>query len=219
MDESKKVLPKPIDWDDLYPGRFLKAADFKGKNITLKIASVSIEELIGDTGPKIKGIISFEKTEKQLALNKTNGICLKAMFGKKVQEWCGRKVTLFPSQWNGEDCIRVFGSPELTADMVVSIALPRRRPTEMTLRKTPEVGARRAAVPGVITRPPDAPAFKWQDIPAAEKAIRACENLDALRQLFEAIIDEYRVAEREFPVELEAAHNETHERIDQEPPL
>jgi hypothetical protein len=86
-------------------------------------------------GPQIKGVIAFERTEKQWALNKTNGICLKEMFGKKVQEWVGKRVTLFPSQWDGEDCIRVYGSPELEADREVVIALPRKRPFKMTMHK------------------------------------------------------------------------------------
>lgn len=131
-----KVFPKPVDWDELYPGRFLKAGDFKGKPVTLKISEVRIEELVGDKGPQIKGVIAFERTEKQLALNKTNGICLKEMFGKKVQEWVGKRVTLFPSQWDGEDCIRVYGSPEIEGDRQVTIALPRKRPFQMTMHKT-----------------------------------------------------------------------------------
>jgi len=130
-----KVFPKPIDWDELYPGRFLKASDLKGKNVTVKIAAVNIEELVGDKGPQIKGVIGFEKTEKQWALNKTNGICLKEMFGKKVQEWVGKRVTLMSAQWDGEECLRVFGSPDIDADMDVTIALPRKRPFAMTMHK------------------------------------------------------------------------------------
>lgn len=115
------VLPKPVDWDELYPGRFLKAGELKGKNVTLRIASVDLEKLVGDKGEQIKGVLTFEKTDKHLALNKTNGICLKEMFGKKVQEWVGKRVTLFPSQWNGEDCIRIFGSPDIAADKKIIV--------------------------------------------------------------------------------------------------
>lgn len=135
MTAQAKLLPVPVDWDELYPGRFLKASDFKGKPVTLRIASVKIEELVGDKGPQIKGVIGFEKTEKQWALNKTNGICLKDMFGKKVQEWVGKRVSLFPSTWDGEDCIRVWGSPDIEAEKVVVIALPRKRPFNMTMHK------------------------------------------------------------------------------------
>lgn len=136
MGEAARTFAKPVDWDELYPGRFLKASDFKGEKVTLTIANVDLEELEGDKGKKVKGVVSFEKTEKQLALNKTNGICLKEMFGKKVQEWVGRKVTLFASTWNGEDCIRVWGSPEIAEDREISIQLPRKRPIAWTLHKT-----------------------------------------------------------------------------------
>lgn len=208
MDQQPKVLPKPVDWDELYPGRFIKAVDLKGKPVTLKITAIDMEELEGNKGIQRKGTVSFAGTEKKLALNKTNGICLKAMFGKKVQEWVGHRVTLFPTRHNDDDAIRVYGSPEIKADFEITIALPRKRPFDMTMRKTPEVGARRA---GKVAPEPE---LKWQDIAVAEKAIRACESLDALQQLFESIIDEYRAAGRQFPVELEAAHNETHEGIE-----
>jgi hypothetical protein len=135
MAEQAKVFPKPIDWDELYPGRFLKASDFKGKNVTLKIKEVNLEELVGDKGAQVKGVVSFEKTEKQLALNKTNGICMRDMFGKKVQEWVGKRVTLFASVWNGEECIRVFGSPDIAETREITVQLPRKRPIAMTMHK------------------------------------------------------------------------------------
>jgi|SRR5690606_2827431 len=133
MAAQPKVIARPVDFDELYPGRFIKAGDFKGQKVTLKIAMVRVEELVGDKGPQMKGVIGFERTDKQWALNKTNGLCLKAMFGRKVQEWVGRRVTLFASTWDGEQCIRVWGSPELENDMPVTIALPRKRPFEMTM--------------------------------------------------------------------------------------
>lgn len=131
-----KVIERPVDWDELYPGRFIKAGDFKGKPVTLTIAKVRVEELVGDTGPKMKGILSFQQTDKALALNKTNGLCLKAMFGRNVQEWVGKRVTFHAAVWNGEPAIRVFGSPEIDADMVVSVQLPRKRPFDMQIKKT-----------------------------------------------------------------------------------
>lgn len=134
--EQTRIFNKPVDWDELYPGRFLKVGEFKGKQVTLKIADVDLEELVGDKGAQLKGVISFEKTQKKLALNKTNGLCLRAMFGKKLSEWVGKRVTLFPSQWNGEDCIRVFGSPDIAEETEIDIQLPRKRPFKMTMHKT-----------------------------------------------------------------------------------
>jgi hypothetical protein len=132
---AARMFEKPVDWDQLYPGRFIKTGDLLGKNVTLKIASIDLDELEGETGKKVKGVISFERTEKQLALNKTNGICLKEMFGKKVQEWVGKRVTLMPSLWNGEDCIRIYGSPDIEVDKEITVQLPRKRPQRMTMHK------------------------------------------------------------------------------------
>ncbi len=151
--QQPKVLPTPVDWDELYPGRFLKASEFKGKQVTLRISAVRIEELVGDKGPQIKGIISFERTDKQWAINRTNGVCVKAMFGSKVQDWVGKRVTLFPALHDGEPCIRVWGSPDIPSDQDVLVQLPRKRPFTMTMHKT---GAKPTAA--TVATPATAPA-------------------------------------------------------------
>lgn len=166
-----KKFPPPVDWDELYPGRFIKAADLKGKKVTLTIAAVKLEELQGDKGIQVKGIIAFDKTDKEWALNKTNGICLKRMFGKKVQDWKGHKVTLFPTLWNDDDCIRVWGSPELEADIELPVQLPRRRPFNMTLHRVEPPPPKGAPAPAATTQPDpptssEAPAGALGDPPA-----------------------------------------------------
>lgn len=144
-------MAKPTVYDELYPGRFLKSALFKGTKPTLTVKDVDLEELIGeDNKPTQKAILSFEERPMQLVMCKTNGLCLKAMFGNQLKDWIGKKVTLFESQWNGEPCIRVWGSPDLVKDLTVSIALPRRRPFEMVLHqvrlKQQQNGKKEAAV-------------------------------------------------------------------------
>jgi len=153
MAEQAKVFPKPVDWDELYPGRFLKAADLKGAKVTVKIADVSLEELIGDKGAQVKGIMKFDGKEKALALNKTNGICLKEMFGKKLPVWIGKRVTLFAGNWNGDECIRIWGSPDIAEDREITIALPRKRPFAMTMHKTGPSSVKGA--PAAKEPPPD----------------------------------------------------------------
>lgn len=135
MDAKKKIFPKPVDWDELYPGRFLHAADLKGKKVTVRISDVTLEELIGDKGAQVKGLMSFEGKDKQFALNKTNGIMIKAMFGRKLADWVGKRITLFEDVWDGEPCLRVWGSPDIDKDMEVTVALPRKRPFNKTLHK------------------------------------------------------------------------------------
>ncbi len=135
-EKNQQQMKKPVDWDELYPGRFIKAGELNGKKVTLTISDVDTEELVGDKGPKVKGIISFERTPKKLALNRTNGTCLREMFGRKLSDWVGKRVVLYPAEWNGEPCIRIWGSPDIERDMSIEVALPRRRPTPMVMRST-----------------------------------------------------------------------------------
>lgn len=129
------AIKKPNTYDQLYPGRFLKAGQFEGRQVTLTIKDVDLNELEGDDGKKLKAIVSFQETELQLVAAKTNGICIKAMFGDKLADWIGKRVTLFPSTWNGEPAIRVWGSPDIEKDINVSVQLPRRKPIPMVMHK------------------------------------------------------------------------------------
>lgn len=131
---------KPVDFDQLYPGRFIKAGQL-GKPATLTIKSVGLEVLEGDNGEEQKAAIGFEETPKAMILNKTNGICLRELFGRKVQEWVGKRITIFASEWNGDPCIRIYGTPEIDADQVVEIKHPRKRPQQMTMHATGKVEA------------------------------------------------------------------------------
>lgn len=139
------ALKKPVDFDELYPGRFIKAGELQGKKVTLTIQSVDLDELEGDSGKKIKGIISFAETGKALVLNKTNGLCLRAMFGRKIAEWEGKRVTVYPSVWNGEDCIRIWGSPDIPADEEIVVQLPRKKPIRMTMHRVEKSNGRERA--------------------------------------------------------------------------
>jgi hypothetical protein len=136
-----KQYAKPVDFDQLYPGRFIKAGELLGKKVTLTITDVELEGLLGDDGKeKAKAIISFKESEKKLVACKTNGICIKEMFGKSIAEWIGKRITIFPDVWNGEPAIRVWGSPDIDADFKVQVALPRRRPFDKVMHKMPARG-------------------------------------------------------------------------------
>jgi hypothetical protein len=131
-----RKLKKPSVFDQLYAGRFLKAGELLGKKVTLTIRDVDLEELQSDDGAKkAKAIISFDETEKKLVACKTNGLCIKAMFGKVLADWVGKRITLFEDSWNGEPCIRLWGSPDITEEIQVEVALPRRRPFKKPMHK------------------------------------------------------------------------------------
>jgi len=138
---------KPVDYDELFPGRFLKAGLFKGQAVTLTIAAVVLEDLpTNEGGNKTRGVISFRESKKQLVLNSTNGQCIAAMFGRKPQAWIGHKVTFMPDRdrfgCEMVDCIRVKGSPELEQDMEIEVRLPRKKPKKRVLVKIGGAGAK-----------------------------------------------------------------------------
>lgn len=132
-----KHLPKPVDWDQLYPGRFLKSGQLLGRKILVTISDVIIDELEGDKGKQIKGIIVLKEKGMEVALNRTNGCCLRAMFGRHLNTWKGKRIWIYPTQVrfgpNMVDAIRIWGSPDIERDITATIQLPRRKPQEMTM--------------------------------------------------------------------------------------
>lgn len=148
MEEQQRTRKKPVSYDELYPGRFLKAGLLQGKKPTLTIADVDIEEMPGEDGkPKTKCVIAFAETQLGLVACKTNGICLREMFGKTLSNWIGKRIVLHADTWNGEECIRVWGSPDIEAEMVIDVTLPRRRPFKKVMHKTKAPGAKTANAP------------------------------------------------------------------------
>jgi len=122
-----------MNFDQLYPGRFLKAGHFE-KPRTLRIKDVDHEELHGDKGPSVKVVISFDDEKLSLVACKTNGLCIREMFGPAIDDWIGKRVALFAGEWAGEPCVRVWGSPDIERDIDALIALPRKKPFVMKLR-------------------------------------------------------------------------------------
>jgi len=144
--QEPRKLKKPTIFDQLYAGRFLKATELLGKKVTLTISDVDLEELQDDSGAKkAKAIISFRETEKKLVACKTNGICIREMFGKELVNWIGKRITLFEDQWNGEACTRVWGSPDIAEAIEVTVSLPRRRPFKKMLHKVDAKAREQAA--------------------------------------------------------------------------
>jgi hypothetical protein len=75
-------------------------------------------------------VISFKETPKKLVTCKTNGICLKAMFGRSLADWIGKRIFIQAEVWNGKDCIRISGSPDIENEFDVEIKLPKRKPVQ-----------------------------------------------------------------------------------------
>lgn len=135
-----------LSYDELFPGRFLKAGILKGRDVTLTISSVRIEDLPSEAGgTRTKGILAFEGKKLELVLNRTNGEAIKAMFGSRCDDWIGKRITLYPGEFNGDPCLRVRGSPELKESLTFELRLPRKRPVKTTLLATGKSAGKTAA--------------------------------------------------------------------------
>ena len=110
-----------MDYRLLFPSLYLGAHDLQGKDVTLTIRRVVVEELKTERGSEKKPICYFEETrpkaektgdkEKRIVLNKTNATSIAALHGNEIDEWGGKKVTFYPTQAQAfgkiVDCIRV----------------------------------------------------------------------------------------------------------------
>src|SRR5579871_6087371 len=151
-----------MDYELMFPGRFLKAAELQGKDVTVTIKAVKLEKMTDGKEKETKGIVSFVETPKEWALNRTNAEACKLIWRRDTKAWEGRPITLFPLQMDDPFsdqekpekilAIRVRGSPDLTEPK--SATVPRgRKILKITVRPTGKRaapatnGSRGAAVP------------------------------------------------------------------------
>lgn len=112
-----------MDYEVLFPGRFLKGADLAGKETTATIKSIVGEEIDG----KVKAIIAFEGAKKQFVCNRTNAEAIRLILGRETNAWIGKRITLAGVTMkdpfgDGEVCaLRVVGSPDLTQPLSAEV--------------------------------------------------------------------------------------------------
>lgn len=130
-----------LTWETLNPGEYIKADEFNGKPVTMRIASIDRQdfELEDGSGHEKRGVVSFTETDRKWVLNKTNIQLLKALW-PTIEDAIGQKVTLASQQvqFGREKVqgIRVIGAPHLTSSVQAQVKLPRRKPITVTLQPT-----------------------------------------------------------------------------------
>ena len=100
------------DYRGMYDRELIGAWDLEGHDRVVEIERVKAGELTGSGGRKSKKpIIYFKGKEKGLALCKTNGKTIAAMYGNDTTAWVGKRITIYPTttSFGSEtvDCIRV----------------------------------------------------------------------------------------------------------------
>ena len=98
--------------DEVFPSKYLKAADLNGKSICVTIEKAPLEVLKNPEGKQeAKTVLHFVKGTKMLPLNRVNWDSVAEICGDDTEEWPGKKIELFP--WTTEmkgkptPCIRV----------------------------------------------------------------------------------------------------------------
>jgi hypothetical protein len=90
---------------DVFPSSYLKAADIKGQEPIVTIASVVMEELQDGKKP----VAHFVGKEKGLVLNRTNWGMLEHLYGDESDDWAGCKIQLFTAMTTDQHGKPVLG--------------------------------------------------------------------------------------------------------------
>lgn len=78
--------------DDLYPSKYLKASDLKGREALVKMSHVNVEQMQDGTD---KPVLYFVGKEKGVVLNVTNKNAIAAVYGSESDDWSDQEIVLF----------------------------------------------------------------------------------------------------------------------------
>ena len=99
---------------DVYPSKWLNAADLQGKAVRVQIGVATLEDIRQQDGtnqPKV--VLSFDGKSKRLILNNTQALDLSRILGTDVfQDWGDKTVVLSPAKTrNGYDTVAIQAVP------------------------------------------------------------------------------------------------------------
>jgi hypothetical protein len=110
---SENAFEPMMGEDLMFPGRYLKSVELKGRDVPITIDRVDKEELLkrDKKTKETKWILHFRESEKALVLNVTNARTITGLYGN-AKGWAGKRITLYPTTCHGERgkivaCIRV----------------------------------------------------------------------------------------------------------------
>jgi len=97
---------------EVFPSKYLKAADLGGKPAIVKISAVSYETLKSPEGKEQnKTVLAFAGTKKLLPLNMTNWDAVANVAGDDTDQWPNKKIELYPTttQMGSKivECVRI----------------------------------------------------------------------------------------------------------------
>jgi len=87
-----------MNMNEVYPSKYIKAADLQGREITVTIDRVEMEVLGEGANQQNKPVIYFQGKDRGLVCNKTNSNSIVAAYGFESNDWRGKQIVLF-SEW------------------------------------------------------------------------------------------------------------------------
>ena len=120
---------------NIFPSKYLSAADLQNKDVVVTIDRVEMEEF-DDNGRKVtKPVVYFQESAKAMIFNKTNATTVADITGQaNTDNWGGAQICLYSTmvQFGAKmtEAIRVKRPPDLT---VVPTLSPPLRPTQDTV--------------------------------------------------------------------------------------
>lgn len=93
LDELKERITMDIFGTELFP--YLQGEMFGGKDVTMTIKAVKIEEVVNDRGKEKKPTVYFKERPKGLILNKTNAKAIARLYGRETNDWIGKTITMY----------------------------------------------------------------------------------------------------------------------------
>lgn len=90
---------------ECFPSKYVAAADLDGRVITLRIRSVTLEEMMGhDKKMTRKPVVWFHGTEKGFVLNVTNARTIAGLHGDEMDNWKDKRISIYATR------VRAFGT-------------------------------------------------------------------------------------------------------------
>jgi hypothetical protein len=110
--------------NDIFPTRFVAAADLNGKSFTLTIRSVTLEDMQShDNKTVTKPVAWFTNAAKGLVLNRTNTMIIADLYGPETDDWAGKQIIIYATK------VRAFGKMEDAIRVREEVPLAKAAPT------------------------------------------------------------------------------------------
>lgn len=122
------------DYRSMFDNNWIKAWDLQGRDVTVTIEKVEAGVLENRQEQKKERmpILWFRGAKKPLALNKTNAKAVAALYGKTVEAWVGKPITIYPTTTkfgrDTVDCVRIRPTVKGNAEDMPNPAPPEREP-------------------------------------------------------------------------------------------